>query len=266
MNYHSLRKFGIGVVNEADSLGIKYRAYWYTPLSRQLNPNSKIGSYDTQPVRVHFQYGCKLVITFPRLAFHRLQPIINRYLPQNQQLQYPEDYKSNEHIGFDVYQRVDNLKLFIEPGNRASNEYTIEKILKEEDKWKEAQLSVLEGQWKSPLQIAQVMGELEKGIDNVLNYLQSQNDPDAKVQVRRISGVRHRMIRVDLAGNETKRQGFSDLVLVFGTTHNLPYVELPKEPNPSRKPRSNSIKALYKANPSNFKYYDTFGIFEVYDK
>ncbi|MCO8062149.1 hypothetical protein [Acinetobacter lwoffii] len=264
MNYHSLKTFILQVLNQADHLQIPYKLYWYSPLSRKLNPNSKIGSYDTQPFGIKYERGCKLVITFPRLAFNSLQPIINRYLPHNKQLRPREDYKSDDFIGFDVYQRVDKLKLYIEPGSKESDDYTIDQILEKEEDFKKAQLKVVED--LSPLQQMQVMGELEQGIANVLSYLESQNNPNAKVQITRVSGVRHRMIRVDLAGNKTKRKGFSDLVLVFGTTHNLPHVELPKPPKPNRKQRSDSIAAMYKANPSSFKYYDSFGIFEVYDK
>ncbi|WP_411671150.1 hypothetical protein [Acinetobacter baumannii] len=47
---------------------------------------------------------------------------------------------------------------------------------------------------------------------------------------------------------------------------NFSHVKLPKEPSPTRKPRSDSIKAQYYANPLAFKYYDNFGIFEIYDR
>ncbi len=57
------------------------------------------------------------------------------------------------------------------------------------------------------------------------------------------------------------------MVFAFGKSQIYkPAVELPKEPNPTRKTRSDSVSARYYANPLSFKYYDKFGIYEVYDE
>ncbi|MHA3099340.1 hypothetical protein, partial [Acinetobacter brisouii] len=167
----------------------------------------------------------------------------------------------------DVYQRVEELKLFIEPGNWASKEYTVESMLKKGKYWFKCQQKALE-ELDPPLTTVEIEQAMEQAIEHFQQakaYLEAQG-PNAKLRVRRHSGFRHRMIRV-LPAIETKRYGFSDLVLVFGTSSKkLPLVTLPEPPNPKRKPRSDSIAAQYKADPSSFKYYDKFGIFEVLDR
>ncbi len=102
--------------------------------------------------------------------------------------------------------------------------------------------------------------------DQAIAYLQAKNSLNAKLRVRRNSGFRHRMVRIDLADRKSKKEGFSDLVFVFSAGRNFSHVKLPKEPSPTRKPRSDSIKAQYYANPLAFKYYDNFGIFAIYDR
>lgn len=268
MDYPALKAFASQVIHEANSLNIPYKIYWYSPQTRKLNPKNKIGYYDQQPPNVTFEHGCKYVIVFPRLAFHTLETLINHNLPQGKIVRNREDYKSQDDIGFDVYQRVEELKLFIEPDNLSSVRITEEGMLKRDDYWYERQLKALE-EVNPPLSSHQITQELNNvviGFNKALTYLQAQNNPQAKIRVRRNSGFRHRMIRV-LPIMETKREGFSDLVLVFGTsTLRLPTVVLPKPPKADRKPRNDSKAAQYKANPSSFKYYDKFGIFEVYDK
>ncbi len=74
------------------------------------------------------------------------------------------------------------------------------------------------------------------------------------------------MIRI-VPADETQKVGFSDLVLVFGSSSwKLPNVTLSIPPKVGRKKRSDSIAEQFKANPEPFKYYDKFGILEVYDK
>ena len=268
MDYSDLQNIARDVCQQADNFGIDYDVYWYTPDSRKINPNIKIGYYDTQPSNVTFKQGCKAVIVFPRLAFNNLQAVINSHISPTEQIAYRQDYRSQEDIGFDVYQRVDHLKLFIEPSNKESKKFTVDQVLKKGGYWYDHQMKVLEDQFP-PLtqqQIAQTMAEVRDGFKRALAYLKAQANPQAELRIRRNSGFRHRMIRVDLAGTPTNREGFSDLVLVFGTTSDLPKVDLPKPSNPDRKPRSDSVAARYQANPSSFKYYDTFGIYDVYDE
>lgn len=268
MDYKLLQAFASELLDFAHHQSIPYNLYWYSPDSRKVNPNNKIGYYDTQPSGVTYKHGCKAVIVFPRLAFNNLQAVINSHISPTKQIAYRQDYRSEDDIGFDVYQRVDHLKLFIEPVNKSSKEFTIDQMLKKEDYWYDQQMKALEEQFP-PLtqqQIAQTMADVCDGFKRALAYLKAQANPQAKLRIRRESGVRHCMIRVDLAGTQTKREGFSNLVLVFGTTMDLPKVDLPKPPNPARKPRSDSIVAMYQANPSSFKYYDKFGIFDVYDE
>lgn len=110
------------------------------------------------------------------------------------------------------------------------------------------------------------MEQVKERFKQAKAYLEAQGNPHAKLRVRRHSGFRHRMSRV-LPAVKTKRAGFSDLVIVFGTSSaKLPIVELPQPPKQDRKARADSIAAQYKADPSSFKYYDKFGIFEVFDR
>lgn len=268
MDYPDLQLFAKEILKEATKLNILSRLYWYSPKSRKLKPASKIGYYETNPQGIHFAHGCKLVMVFPRLAFDSLEPIINQYSTQSTQIAYRDDYRCKDDIGFDVYQRVHELKLFIEPDMHSSEKFTIGGMLKKGEYWAECQRKAL-NEVEPPLseqQISLVMKDVSASFKQVLAYLRAQNDSQAQIRVRRLSGVRHRMVRVDLAGDQSQRGGFSDLVLVFGTSSQVPHVVLPKEPDPTRKRRNDSKAEQYKANPSSFKYYDNFGIFEVYDK
>lgn len=267
MDYPDLQLFAKEIVRKVAELNILSRLYWYSPKSRKLMPASKIGYYETNPQGIRFAHGCKLIMVFPRLAFNSLEPIINRYSTQSAPISYREDYRSKDDNGFDVYQRVHELKLFIEPDMHSSEKFTIEAMLKKGEYWAECQRKAL-NEMEPPLsdqQISLVMREVSASFKQALAYLRAQNDSQAQIRVRRLSGVRHRMVRVDLAGDQSKKVGFSDLVLVFGASAQLPHVVLPKESNPKRKPRNDSKAEQYKANPSSFKYYDKFGIFEVYD-
>lgn len=268
MNYDDLKKIAEEVYFKSQDLNILSKYYWYTPDSRKLKPDSKIGYYDKNPSGVRFSYGCKLIMVFPRLAFNDLAPIINRHMPENKQITFREDFKCKDGIGFDVYQRVEELKLFIEPDSLSSKKFTAKGMEKKWEKWVEYQLQALNDA-EPPLSVQkkkEIMAEIEVQFKKALAYLEAQNDSKAKLRVRRLSGVRHRMVRADLVGDQSVKSGFSDLVLVFGASAKLPQVILPKEPNPKRKPRSDSKAAQFKSNPSSFKYYDKFGIFEVYDE
>lgn len=268
MDYSYLQTIASEVYQQANKFGIPYKVYWYSPDTRKANPKTKIGHYDLQPVSCSFKHGCKCIIVFRREDFRQIQVIINQYRGQVRRIKELENYRCKDDIGFDVYQRVNELHLFIEPDNFSSREFTAEGILKSIEYWKECQLQVLHDKQPpmSQRDIDSYMRSLDYVFDQALDYLKSKNNPNAKLRVRRNSGVRHRMIRLDLAGNESKKEGFSDLVFVFSTNRRLPHVQLPKEPNPTRKPRSDSIRAQYEANPMAFKYYDQFGIFEIYDK
>jgi hypothetical protein len=268
MDYSDLQLFAKEIVKETAKLNILSRLYWYSPKSRKLQPASKIGYYETNPQGIRFAHGCKLIMVFPRLAFDRLKPIINKYSTQSAQIAYRDDYRCKDDIGFDVYQRVQELKLFIEPNVYSSEKFTVEGMLKKGEYWADCQRKAL-NEVEPPLseqQISKAMKDVTASFKQALGYLKDYNDSQAKICVRRLSGVRHRMVRVDLAGDQSEKVGFSNFVLVFGTSSKLPYVLLPKEPNSTRKPRTDSKAAQYKANPSSFKYYDKFGIFEVYDK
>lgn len=268
MDYSHLQHIALEVCQQADNLNIPYKVYWYSPDSRKANPKTKIGHYDIQPLNCSFEHGCKCIILFTREDFRKLQTIINQYRGQARRIKELESYKCKDDIGFDVYQRVSELHLFIEPDSISSKKFTVEGMKKRIDYWKKCQLQVLENiQPPMPQRdINSYMNSLTHVLDQAIAYLRAKNNPNAKLRVRRNSGVRHRMVRVDLADNKSKKEGFSDLVFVFSTGRRFPQVQLPKEPSATRKPRSDSIKAQYDANPLAFKYYDKFGIFEIYDR
>lgn len=270
MDYSQLQRIAKTICQEAQKENILSRMYWYTPTSRKIEPISKIGYYETKPTKIHFDFGCKLILVFPRLAFDVLKPIINSYLLQDKHIAYREDYKCEDGIGFDVYQRVNKLNLFIEPDQKESKSYSLQQVLKQREYWNDRQLFALQDAEPQLPQhvIEESMKEVETGFQKALAYLENQTlkNPQAKLQIRRVSGVRHRMVRINWTDERTKRVCFGDLVIVFSASKYLPEVTLPKAPNVNRKPRSDSMSAQYKANPSSFKYYDNFGIFEVYDK
>lgn len=268
MDYSHLQHIALEVCQQADKFNIPYKVYWYSPDSRKANPKSKIGHYVQPNVKCSFKHGCKCIILFKKEHFRQIQVIFNLYRGQVPRIKELENFKCKDAIGFDVYQRVNELYLFIEPDNVSSKEFTVEGMKKRIDYWKKCQLQVLENiQPPMPQRdINSYMNSLTHVLDQAIAYLQAKNNPNAKLKVRRNSGVRHRMVRVDLADNKSKKEGFSDLVFVFSTGYRFPHVQLPKEPSATRKPRSDSIKAQYDANPLAFKYYDKFGIFEIYDR
>lgn len=268
MNYDDLQLIAKEILTEANRLNILSKLYWYSPESRKLKPKSKIGYYERNPSGIRLAHGCKLIMVFPRLAFEELEPIINKHSSDQEQIAYRADFKCSEKVGFDVYQRVYELKLFIEPDMHASKRFTQQEMLKKGPYWAERQLeALLDTEPKySEQQISKIITEVSDRFKKALEYLKSQNDTQAKLCVRRLSGVRHQMVKEDSLGEQTVKAGFSDLVLIFSSNAKLSAVTLPKEPNRTRKPRSDSISAQYKANPSSFKYYDKFGIFEVYDR
>ena len=269
MDYQNLKLIAKELVQESNKLNILSKVYWYSPESRKLKPESKIGYYETEPTGINFVHGSKLILVFPRLAFRSLETIINKYLPGDEQIEYREDYRSKVDTGFDVYQRIQQLKLFIEPDQRESKSYNIAQMLKQGKYWGERQLFALQ-EVDPPLsthEISQIMSNVSARFKQAMAYLKAQGNPQAEIRIRRMSGVRHRMVRVDAVDDQSEKAGFSNLVIIFSASSKyLPEVVLPKEPNPKRKPRSDSKAAQYTANPSSFKYYDKFGIFEVYDE
>lgn len=266
MNYDSLKAFGKDVLTHAYNLNIDYDVYWYSPHSRLVNPTSKIGFYDSQPHNIVFTQGCRLIVCFPGTAFTYLGPIINSYLPFNKQIALGRDYRSKDGIGFDVYQRVVQLKLYIELNNVESKRVSLKEVQTKFDSLLKYQLTASKA--KIPLlnqqQIQQEVDEVSQGLKRLQAYLRSM--PGTTVQLRRNSGIRHKSIVVK-DFSETTRKRFSNMVFAFGKSQIYkPAVELPKEPNPTRKTRSDSVSARYYANPLSFKYYDKFGIYEVYDE
>lgn len=268
MDYNDLQKVAQQVVQEAERLNILSKIYWYSPESRKLKTLSKIGYYETKPSKIRFTHGCKLIVVFPRSAFNQLEPIMTRHLAEGVKIAYREDYKCQDDIGFDVYQRLEEIKLFIEPDSVSSERLTNEAMLKRGKYWAEYQRKALEAIVPSLTshQMNQKMDEVKVSFKKALLYLQAKTDQQATLRVRRYSGVKHQMTRVNVLGDQTKKVGFSGLVLAFGSGFKLPNVVLPKEANPNRKRRADSIAAQYEANPAEFKYYDKFGIFEVCDK
>lgn len=269
MEYKELQKIAKEVLSEANKLNnLSRKLYWYSPKSRKIDPANPIGYYDTDPKGIRLEFGCKMIMVFPRLAFQQLEPIINKHLPSTVQIAYREDYRDKDEVGFDVYQRVEQLKLFIEANSVSSKEFTLASMLKKESYWLKCQDKAL-NEIEPPMtksEKQQVMKQVIDGFNKAKAYLQCQSKPNAKLCVRRKSGYRHRMVRV-IPADETQKLGFSDLVFVFGSSSDkLPDVSLPRAPKAGRKKRSDSIAEQYKANSAIFKYYKEFGIFEVYDK
>lgn len=250
MDYDDLKKIAKEIYFEAEKLNILSKLYWYSPDSRKLKPDSKIGYYDENPQGIKFKCGCKLIMVFPRLAFNDLAPIINRHMPQDHQIVYREDFKGRGITGFDVYQRVEELQLYVELNSMSFEKGTVEALQKKVESYADCQDETMKG--------------FEDLFNRALTHLKKKNDPNAELTVRRYSGVRHRMIRI-LPALKIARAGFSDLVLVFGSSSNhLPLVTLPKPPKPERKRRCDSKAIQLKADST--KYYDSFSTYEIYDK
>ena len=75
------------------------------------------------------------------------------------------------------------------------------------------------------------------------------------------SGVAHKIKLKPNTG--AKKVTFSNILILFGEGSKFPEQAALSKSKGGGNPR---ISKQYKANPSKFKYYDKFGIFEVYDK
>ena len=148
-------------------------------------------------------------LLFKREHFQQIQVIFNLYRGQVPRIKELENFKCTDDIGFDVYQRVNELHLFIEPDSISSKKFTVEGFKKKIDYWKKCQLQVLENIQPPMTQrdIDSYMNSLTHVFDQAIAYLQAKNNPNAKLRVRRNSGVRHRMVRVDLADRKSKKEG-----------------------------------------------------------
>jgi hypothetical protein len=117
MDYSHLQHIALKVCQQADKFNIPYKVYWYSPDSRKANPKTKIGHYVQPNGKCSFTHGCKCIILFKREHFKQIQVIFNLYRGQVPRIKELENFKCKDDIGFDVYQRVNELHLFIEPDN-----------------------------------------------------------------------------------------------------------------------------------------------------
>ncbi|HEO1774946.1 hypothetical protein ACSVHN_16755 [Acinetobacter baumannii] len=105
----------------------------------------------------------------------------------------------------------------------------------------------------------QELSDIRNHLDAAYNYL--LNAEDRSVFIKRSSGVAHKLKLKPNTGSE--KVSFSNILILIGNDSKFP---VRAGPGKSKGGGNPSISEQYKTNPSKFKYYDKFGIFEVYDK
>lgn len=256
MTYLDLRNFARKLVSKADEWKIPYQIYKYS---------LEIGNFEETRTIDSFDMRTKYIVVFTGLAFNEMQDVINSFSPLGKlTLVNGKDSLQKEKLyGRDVLQRVLEVRLYKAVG-QSSEEYTKDQISENGERWLKAQeASYRRSNLKiTDSEIVVLMREVKRNFRDVIAYLESSN-PLSKVRVTRLSGVSHKMQVIP--NTASKRVSYRNLVILFSSDNNFPKVTLPKPPT-NRKPRCTSIAAQYKMNPSSFKFYRKFGIFEIYDR
>lgn len=237
---------------------------WKTPFELY-GYSSEIGYFKKTDKIPNMNMRTKYIFLFPKNAYIDIQDVINAYSPKAK-FQLSENIDSvqmHENYGRDVYQGVNRLKVFSE-SSISSRKYDIHQIHDQIDHWLNAQSirirsvnpTISDQDLESELQV------IQSHFHKAISYLESSNSSNSTLQIRRESGIKHTVQLTSKSGS--KRITYSNVLIVFSEDSTLPVfsINAPK----ARKPRSNSIAAKYATNPSNFKYYDKFGIFEIYEE
>lgn len=257
MTYLDLRNFARKLVSKADEWKIPYQLYKYS---------LEIGNFKETRTIDNFNLKTKYIVVFTGLAFDEMQDVINSFSPLGKLtlVKGKDSLQKGELYGRDVLQSVQELRLFKEIG-QSSGQYTKDQILEEGKRLLKAQeLTYSKANPEiTDNELVALMKEIKKNFKDVISYLEHSSNPCPTVRITRLSGISHKMQVIP--NMASKRVSYRNLVILFSSDNNFPKVTLPKPPT-NRKPRCTSIAAQYKMNPSSFKFYRKFGIFEIYDR
>lgn len=224
--------------------------------------SSKIGEVMKTNSFGYFNVQNKYIMTFPQSALEEIRLIIDAY-GKGVNLKDKKDLHSTHNLyGFDLYTSVSSIHPFAEVAV-SSKKYTQVQIRENMEKWLNQQEKVFKRahpKW-SAKELCMQMQEIREGFNTLLEYMDSTNDSNLTVTVRRLSGIRH---KVQLKPNTASRRvTYSNLLIAVSENNLLPQVVVSNKKK-AKSSRSDSIESKYKRNPEQFSYYDKFGIFEVY--
>lgn len=251
-SFTDLRNFGIKLVEKANE--------WHIPF-QLLQFSAEIGCF----VQVHqfhrMNMQTKYVMLFRGDAFEDMQVPINAFSPLGQYSLKKNEDSRQKHTwyGRDVYQNVSSFTLYQEKAS-SSPKYDVIQLEKEALKLIEAQKKAFINQDDFD------ESTLEQEIAVIKDHLAQAYDYLTAVEgrtlcIKRSSGVAHKIKLKPNTGSE--KVSFSNILILFGDDSKFPEQAALSKSKGGGNP---SISEQYKTNPSKFKYYDKFGIFEVYDK
>lgn len=251
--FTDLRNFGIKLVDKANEWRIPFQLMQYS---------SKIDCF----VKVHqfnqMNMQRKYVLLFKGDAYEDMEVVINAFSPLGKNsLSRAKDSRQKNMYGRDVYQNVNQFVLYQESAI-SHDTYDIAKLEREGRRLLNAQEKALkscEGFDQSTLE--QEMESIKKHFRAILAYLNGAVNSERSIHIRRSSGIAHKLKLKPNTGS--KKVSFSNILILFGEDSKFP---VQAEPGKSKGGGNPSISEQYKTNPAKFKYYDKFGIFEVYDK
>jgi len=250
--FTDLRNFGIKLVDKANE--------WHIPF-QLLQYSAEIGCFVQVPTFHRMNKQTKYILLFRGDAFDDMQVPINAFSPLGKYtLNKHEDSRQKKTLyGRDVYQNVSSFTLYQENAS-SSPKYNAALLQEEALRLVEAQRTAFLNQDdfdESTLkqEIAVIKNHFAKAYD----YL---TEVDGRsLSIKRSSGIAHKLKLKPNTGS--KKVSFSNILILFGNDSKFP---VQADPGKSKGGGNPSISEQYKANPSKFKYYDKFGIFEVYDK
>lgn len=250
--FTDLRNFGNKLVEKANEWHIPFQLWFYS---------AKIGRY----VKVHeihrMSMQTKYVMLFKGKYFDDMQVVINTFSPLGKySLLKNQDSRQKNRYGRDIYQNVKEFTLYQEQASSPTS-YDAVKLKEDKDRLLKAQRKAFLDQDDFNESELEEKIEIIKGhLESVYSYLIDPQNAGRCVSLKRSSGVAHKLKVKPNTGS--KKITFGSLLILFGEGDQFPKQT---EPQKSKGGGNPSITAQYNANPSSFKYYDRFGIFEVYD-
>ncbi|MGL2992057.1 hypothetical protein ACSVHR_18125 [Acinetobacter nosocomialis] len=252
--FTDLRNFGIKLVDKANE--------WHIPF-QLLQYSAEIGCFVQVPTFHRMNKQTKYILLFRGDAFDDMQVVIDAFSPLGRySLKKNEDSRQKKtQYGRDVYQNVTSFTLYQESAS-SSEEYDAATL-------KDAAPRMVKAQRKAFLNqddfdestLEQELSSIKDHLENAYSHLIDLADESKTLWIKRNSGVAHKIKLKPNTG--AKKVSFSNILILFGNDSKFP---VQADPGKSKGGGNPSISEQYKANPSKFKYYDKFGIFEVYDK
>lgn len=225
--------------------------------------SAKIGKFVQTNEFGYFNMQTKYIMVLPKNGLDELSVFMDAYVSYLG-FSRTKDLKTiNDRYGVDVYLDVDSIHPYQE-SSFSSVKLDAKGFDKDMKQWinQHTKFYKMNDPSIGESDLAQKVNLVSSKLEMAIKYLHDQEDSRKVLQVRRSSGIRH---RVQIKPNTgSKRTTFNNLLVVVGKGEQLPKLVL-NTPKP-RLPRNGSVSIQFKTNPDSFKYYDKFGLFEIYDK